>query len=153
MAAIQRAALTTLFVEREGARQLVIYLGARRDALTLGVLPGVDDASDSLALSAPDVTALRMGIPVTVLGVAELDAHFRAHADAWAGWFDTYAGSSGLVELTAVKRDEADRNAATLIVARACGEHCRSAWRVTVARDATRSWHTRATDPLRLPRS
>jgi hypothetical protein len=151
--AIVRAALTTLFLEREHAGQLVLWRGPRRDAPTLGMLPGATRAGDSLALLAPDAAALALPVPVRLVGLAEVEAHFAAHPDAWEAWFARFPGSAGIVEVTRPRAARASADTAWLVVARACGEHCRMAWRVTVARDAAGAWRTTAVRALALPRS
>ena len=153
IAAIQRAALHTLFVEREGARQLVIFRGTRRDAPALSALPGAEQGADTLALVVPDTAALALGVPLTLATLADVEAHFRANPDGWEAWFKRYAGAGGIVELTAPRPEDARLQAAWLVVGRACGEHCRAAWRVRVARDASGAWHTAATEIIALPRS
>ena len=152
-AAIERAALRTLFVEREGARQLIIFRGARRDAPALSMLPDNDAPSDTLALTTPDTAALALGVPVTLVTLADIEAHFREHPDGWEAWFTRYAGAGGIVELTAPRLEDARAQAAWLVVGRACGEHCRAAWRVRVVRDASGAWRTTTTTTIALPRS
>jgi hypothetical protein len=152
-AAIERAVLRTLFVEREGARQLVIFRGVRRDAPALSALPGAEQSRDSLALVVPDTALLALGVPLTIVTLADIEAHFRANPDGWEAWFKRYAGAGGIVELTAPRAEDANGRAAWLVVGRACGEHCRAAWRVRVARDASGAWRTTTTTTIALPRS
>ena len=91
--AIVRAALDTLFLQREHWRQLVLWHGALRDGAALGELP----AGDSLAAASIDVRALALPVPVRTVTLDELQAHFRAHPDAWAAWYRRF-GSWDQVE-------------------------------------------------------
>lgn len=127
---MQRAALLTLFVSREHAKQIVFW-------------------SDGANLS----PALPM--PVHPETLVTLEKLFRARPDGWESWFARFPASSGLVALTrpVVPGSNADGiGRVTVVGARTCGEHCHSAWRVTVVRDAGRSWRTRAVEPLTLSR-
>ena len=151
--AIQRAALHTLFIEREGARQLVIFGGARRDAPALAALPGAEQSADTLALVVPDTAALALGVPLTIVSLGDIEAHFRANPDGWEAWFKRYAGAGGIVEVTAPRPEDAGAQTAWIVIGRACGEHCRAAWRVRVARDARGTWRTTSTAIITLPRS
>ncbi|MBI3791758.1 MAG: hypothetical protein HY275_12895 [Gemmatimonadetes bacterium] len=149
--AIEHAALTTLFVEREHVRSIELWQGPLKDAPVLGAL-GAGAASDVTALDAPDSAQLAIGLPVHRVDPAALEAHFRAHADAWEAWFRRYPGGTGLVELGVPERDARDRTRARLVVARSCGEHCAAAWAVVVARDPDGTWHTASAKPLTLPK-
>jgi hypothetical protein len=144
-AAVQRAALTTLFVEREHAARLVLWRGPLADAPALGGLA----RADTLPAGDVDPRALALPIPVDTVGVRGVEAHFRAHPDAWRAWFARYPGSPGLVELTAPRAVGGDGMRAELLVGRSCGEHCRMAWRVRVRRDAGGAWRTESAAPLR----
>lgn len=150
---MQRAALVTLFAERERAGQLLLWRDPRPDALrdapTLGLLAGAGAADAPLALAEPDVAALALPLPARTIAPAEVAAHFRVHPDGWEAWFRRFAGSGGVVELTVPRAVAADT--ALVVVGRACGEHCRQAWRVTVAREG-RAWRTASVEPLALPR-
>ena len=145
-AAVQRAALTTLFLEREHAARLVLWRGPLADAPTLGGRARAD------TLPAGDVApgALALPIPVDTVGVRAVAAHFRAHPEAWRAWFDRWPGSPGLVELTAPRAIAGDATRAELLVGRSCGEHCRMAWRVRVRRDGA-AWRTESVASVTVP--
>lgn len=153
IAAIQRAALTTVFIEREGAKQLVLLVQAGLDEPTLAGRDGPRPELSALPIVTPDTTALALGIPVTILTQADVEAHFKAHADAWAAWYERYPGAPGLVTITNVHVEAQSPNAAWIIISRSCGEHCRAAWRVTVERGAKSGWHTVNAIALAMPKS
>jgi hypothetical protein len=142
-AAIDRAVLTTLFAERERGTRLVLYAGPSDSALTLqsAVLP----AGAVLRRASVD------GVPLSVelVGPSQLTAHFRAHPEAWRAWFERFPGSAGLVERTEPAVEGAR---ATMLVGRACGEHCRMAWRVTLLHGAG-AWRVQQVMPVPLPPS
>ena len=146
-AAVQRAALTTLFLEREHAARLVLWRGPLVDAPTLGALPG----ADTLPAAGGDPRALSLPVPVDTANLRTVTAHFRAHPDAWRAWFARHAGSPGLVELTIPRAVDATGTTAELLVGRSCGEHCRMAWRVRVRRQRDGAWRTVSVISLRLP--
>jgi hypothetical protein len=150
-AAIERAALRTLFLEREHGQQLVLLRTTRDSAPVLGDV----DFPVTDALVQPDMRLLAMPVPVTVVTMHHVDSVFRANPDGWAAWYARYPVSSGLIEMTQPRMmiDSNGRLAATLIVARSCGDHCRSAWQVSVRRDARGTWRTELVVPLRLPRT
>jgi hypothetical protein len=148
-AAIERAALTTLFLEREHARTMTLLEAAREAAPVLGDVPLTSDT-----LAVPNPRLLALPVPVTVVTRGAIDSVFRANPDGWAAWYARYPGSAGLIELTApvVGIDANGRLTATLVVARSCGEHCRSAWRVAVRRDGRGVWRTEGVEVVVLPR-
>jgi hypothetical protein len=147
--AVQRAALTTLFLEREHAMRLVLWRGPLADAPALGVLPG----ADTLRVADADPRGLALPVPVDTANLGTVTAHFREHPDAWRAWFTRHAGSPGLIELTAPYAVDADGTSAALLVGRSCGEHCRMAWRVRVRRRPDGAWRTDSVISLRLPPS
>ena len=146
---MQRAALTTLFLEREHAARLVLWRGPLADAPTLGALAGVD----TLRTADVDPRALALPVLVDTANLRSLTEHFRAHPDAWRAWFARFPGAPGLVEMTAPRAADGSAAGAELLVGRSCGEHCRMAWRVRVRRRADGAWRTDSVISLRLPRS
>ncbi|MDQ6925366.1 MAG: hypothetical protein M3154_03925, partial [Candidatus Eremiobacteraeota bacterium] len=80
----------------------------------------------------------------TVVNV-DLVRLFRAHPDGWAAFYATFPGAPGLVELE--HPVWTGDSLATVVVGRACGEHCVNAWRVTM-----RAGRVVATEPLRIPK-
>jgi len=151
--AIQRAAVSTLFLERERAHQLVFWDGLRVDAPTLSLVATRGDATDALPLLVPDVPALSLPVPATVVRLADLEAHFRTHPDGWPAWFARFPASGGLIELTAPDIAPEVPGEAVLLVARTCGEHCHHAWRVRVRRDARGVWRTHEVRPVAVPKA
>ncbi len=152
-ASVQRAALLTLFVSREHAKQLVFWSDDANLSPTLQLLR---ESGVSIEAQQPDTAALAMPMPVHLESLATLEQQFRARPDGWEAWFARFPASSGLVALTrpVVLAASADGIArVVVVVARTCGEHCHSAWRVTVVRHAGRTWRTSAVEPLTLPRN
>ena len=151
-AVIERAALSTLFLEREHSQRLTLLAVARDAAPVLGTLPAIAPGD---TLAQPNVRLLSMPVPVTLVSAGEIDSVFRANPDGWAAWYARYPASSGLIEMTApvLAIDANGRLTATLVVARSCGEHCRSAWRVSVQRDARGTWRTQLVDVIALPKN
>ena len=142
-ATIQGAAVRELFVSREHARQLVLWADPGETGPTFELL-GVANASvDARALGAAIPAPVR---PVRAATLAEL---FRAHPDGWAAFYVAYPGAPGLVELA--RPAWSGDTLATVVVGRACGEHCFNAWRVAVR--AAPSVRVVSTTPLRLPKS
>lgn len=138
-ARVQGAAGRELFVVREHARLLVVWHDVTERGPTFDLLGRDDAALDSAAL------ATTVTIPVIRVRSADLVRVFRMHPDGWAAFYAAYPGTPGLVEFT---RPVWAGDTATVIVGRACGEHCFFAWRVTV-----RDGRVLATAPLHLPRS
>lgn len=149
---VQRAALLTLFVDREHARQLVFWSDAVHRSPTLRLL---DDIGLTLVAQQPDTAALAMPMPVRLESLATMEQLFRASPDGWETWFTRFPASSGIIALTRpellpVLADGITR--AQVVVARSCGEHCHSAWRVTLLRTNGSAWRTQSVMPLPLPR-
>ncbi len=150
--AVQRAALLTLFVTREHARQLVFWSDTAHTSPTLLLLREI---GLTLEAQPPDTAALALPMPVHLESLATMEQQFRASPDGWETWFKRFPASSGLIALTrpvllATSADGLVR--ASVVVARSCGEHCHSAWRVTLHRTANGAWRTRSVEPLTLPR-
>jgi len=150
--AVQRAALLTLFVDREHARQLVFWSDAAHASPTVLLLREI-----GLRLEAqpPDTAALALPMPVHLETLATMEQQFRASPDGWETWFKRFPASSGIIALTRpellpVVADGIAR--ANVVVARSCGEHCHSAWRLSLQRTTDGAWRTRSVEPLTLPR-
>ncbi len=149
---VQRAALLTLFVEREHAKRLVFWADSGHESPTVDLLR---ESGVSLVSDLPDTAALALPMPVHVETLATLEQHFRDIPDGWEAWFRRFPASSGIVVLTrpvflAKSSDGMER--AAVVVARTCGEHCHSAWRVTLQRGPDGAWQTVTVVPLTLPR-
>ncbi len=139
-ARIEGSALHELFVAREHARLLVAWTDAAERGPTFDLV-GQDDAPlDSSAV------AMAVGIPITRVRSADLASLFRAHPDGWAAFYAAFPGAPGLVEVA--RPVWSGDGAATVVVGRACGEHCFQVWRVTV-----RDGHVVATAPIHVPKS
>ena len=137
---VEAAAIRELFFTREHARVLVLWTDRAERGPTFELLGRLNAAVDPAALSA--------AIPARVVGVvaSDLARLFSAHPDGWAAFYAQYPGAPGLVELAAPTwRGD---TLATVIVGRACGEHCFQAWQVTV-----RDGRVVAAAPLHLPKS
>ena len=150
--AVQRAALLTLFVTREQARRLVFWSDTAHASPTVLLLREI---GLTLEAQPPDTAALSLPLPVHLESLATMEQQFRASPDGWESWFKRFPASSGLIALTrpvllATSADGLMR--ASVVVARTCGEHCHSAWRVTLQRAVDGAWRTRAVEPLMLPR-
>ena len=150
--AVQRAAVLTLFVEREHPRILVFWHDGAHPSPTLRLLRTAGVAVDA---QQPDTAALALPLPVHVESLATMEQQFRASPDGWEAWFRRFPASSGIIALTrpvllATSADGLVR--ASVVVARTCGEHCHSAWRVTLQRTVDGRWRTRSVEPLTLPR-
>jgi hypothetical protein len=103
----------------------------------------------------PDTAALALPLPVHVESLATMEEQFRASPDGWEAWFQRFPASSGIITLTRPVRLPvlADGiNRVAVVVARTCGEHCHSAWRLTLQRAPGGGWRTRTVQPLTLPR-
>jgi len=149
---VQRAALTALFLQREHAQQLTLWRGTRITAPTLGAL--VDNAAlaDAMPLLLPDTVRLQLPIAVHTVDLATLEQFFQSHPSGWDAWYAKYPGSNGLIELTAPTFSSRSRHDATLLIARTCGDHCRSVWRLTAQRGSDGEWHITAITSLSLPK-
>lgn len=139
-ARVQAAAVRELFVAREHARQLVLWADPDETGPTFELLGAHDARADLRAL------ASAIPLPVRPVRAADLAQLFRAHPDGWAAFYAAHPGAPGLVELA--RPAWSGDTLATVVVGRACGEHCFNAWRVTVHRG-----RVVATAPLRLPKS
>jgi len=149
---IQRAALLSLFVDREHARQLVFWNDAAHASPTVLLLREIGLPLDARQ---PDTAALALPLPMHLESLATIEQHFRASPDGWETWFRRFPASSGIIALTRpellpVMADGIVR--ASVVVARTCGEHCHSAWRVTLHRTDNDTWRTRSVAALTLPR-
>ncbi len=147
-AQVQGLAVGELFVAREHARQLVVWSDARERGPTFETIDAADARADLRALGAA------VTVPVRPVDAAALGRLFQAHPDGWAAFYAAYPGAPGLIELArpAWRGD----SLATVVVGRACGEHCFNAWRVTlrvVMRGTAPTADVVATTPLRLPKS
>ena len=96
-----------------------------------------------------------MPMPVHLETLATMEQQFRASPDGWEVWFRRFPASSGIIALTrpvrlAALTDGVERVA--VVVARTCGEHCHSAWRITLQRATGGEWRPLAVQPLTLPR-
>lgn len=154
---IARAALNTLFVDREHTRSVLLWTGSLADAPTLGqqrlrmAITGSARGAGAVRLADLDTMGLRLPVPVVAVDPALLDAHFAAHPDGWDTWFRRFPGASGIVELSQpVRRPDAR---VAMVVARACGEHCHSAWRLVLSTAPDGGWRVDSVIPLPLPRS
>lgn len=150
--AVQRAAVLTLFVEREHPRRLVFWNDGAHLSPTLRVLR---EAGVALDAQQPDTVALALPLPVHLETLATMERQFRAFPDGWEVWFRRFPASSGIIALTqpVLLATSADgRVRASVVVARTCGEHCHSAWRITLQRATSGGWRTLTVAPLTLPR-
>ena len=150
--AVQRAAVLTLFVEREHPRRLVFWNDGAHLSPTLRLLRETGVALDA---QQPDTAALALPLPVHLETLATMERQFRASPDGWEVWFRRFPASSGIIALTqpVLLATSADgRVRASVVVARTCGEHCHSAWRMTLQRDTGGGWRTLTVAPLTLPR-
>ena len=147
-AQVHRLALDTLFDGRERARQLVIWATDGGDGPTFELLHVERDAAR------PPQPIDRMGLdtrlPVRIVDEREVERLFRENPDGWAAFYATYPGAPGLVELLPVRVFDAGRRAETW-VGRACGEHCRNAWRVIAERGNDGPWRVQALEGIRVP--
>ena len=149
--AVQRTALLALFVSREHAKQLVFWNDRANVSPSLQLL-----RASGLPVEAqlPDTAALAMPMPVHLETLETLEQHFRARPDGWEAWFSRYPASSGIVALSRPMllstRADGDELVA-VVVARNCGEHCHSAWRVMLSRRSGARWQIRSVEPLTLP--
>ena len=149
---IQRAALTVLFLQREHAQQLTLWRGSRKNAPTLGDLSTQAAFADAVPLLLPDTLRLRLPIAVHTVDLTTLEQFFQSHPTGWDAWYAKYPGSNGLIELTAPTFLTGSRSEVTLLIARTCGDHCRSVWRLTAQRARHDEWHIAAIIPLPLPK-
>ena len=140
---IARVALKQLFLTRERAHAVALW----RDATVTLSLPATlaSDAAPRLAL---DSATLALPVPTRAEDRASMDAFFRANPKGWDAWFIANPASAGLIE---VAEPRVHDNDATIVVGRACGEHCRNAWRLTLKR-IRHEWVVQAIDVLPVPK-
>ena len=142
------AALTELFARRERARSITVWEDGRRFAPTMAAFGGSFDDADTLALIATAQLALDVPFRVERTTLRDMEASFRTDPEGWDAWFEAHPGNAGVVEIV---RPRISGDSAQIIIGRACGEHCRTAWRVRLARtDAP--WRVQSMEVLRVPR-
>lgn len=146
--AIVRATLMELFAVREKANAITLWDDPRQVAPTLSAYGGPWDHHDTLALQVVDTTGLRLPFGADHTTLREASAFFAEHPGGWDVWFEKRPGNAGVVELV-TPRIFAD--SAVVVVGRACGEICRSAWRVSLLREG-RAWRVRQVQVLTLPK-
>lgn len=146
--AVLRATLVELFARRETAQAISAWRDPRQQSPTLSAFGGPWDHHDTLALQIVDSTGL--GLPFRVEGITlgDMERYFRAHPKGWDAWFEAHPGNAGVVEVTQPRMYD---DSAVVYVGRACGEICRTAWRVTVARTGE-EWAVSRVQVLTLPR-
>ncbi len=149
---VQRAALTALFIQREHAQQLTLWRGKRENAPTLGALADNAAFADAVPLLLPDTARLQLPIAVHTVDLATLEEFFQSHPTGWDAWYAHYQGSNGLIELTAPTLSNDFHHQSTLLIARTCGDHCRSVWRLTAQRARDGGWHITKIATLPLPK-
>lgn len=139
---IARVAIRQLFLTRERAQALTLW----RDtlSLTLRALPDAD-ARERLPL---DSATLALPIPTHVADQHQMEAFFRTHRTGWDAWFAANPANGGLIEVAAPR---VEGNDASIVVGRACGEHCRNAWRLTLRR-IRHEWVVQRITVLPVPR-
>ncbi len=145
--AVVRAALVELFATREKARAITVWHDPRQQGPTLSAYGGPWDHRDTLALQVVDTTGYGLPFRVEHTTLREISAFFAEHPGGWDVWFETHPGNAGVVE---VVQPRMYADSAAVIVGRACGEICRSAWRVSLVRDGA-SWRVRQVRTLVLP--
>ena len=162
--AIVGAALLELFAVRARSRELLLWQDPVRDAPVFGNAavrsivapyqhnPARPSRLRPFALAVVDSAALVLPIPWRPVRLATLEAHFREHAAGWDSWFRLHPGSTGVVEVTVPIPEGEARDRASVLVGRACGEHCRNAWRVTLRRSEG-VWRADSVVALPMPRS
>jgi hypothetical protein len=139
---IARVAIRTLFLVRERPQAITLW----RDtvSLTLGTLaPGATPRRVPL-----DSAVLGLPIPTHVADQRSMEAFFREHPAGWDAWFLANPANGGLIE---VAEPEVEGNDARVVVGRACGEHCRAAWRLTLTR-IRHEWVVQRIEAIPLPR-
>jgi hypothetical protein len=136
--AVLRATLVELFAMREKAQAITVWHDPRQQGPTLSAYGGPWDHHDTLALQVVDTTAFALPFRVEHTTLREISAFFA----------EAHPGNAGIVE---VVQPRLFADSAVVIVGRACGEICRSAWRVALVRDRE-SWRVREVRTLVLPR-
>lgn len=146
--AVLRATLVELFAVREKAQAITVWHDPRQQGPTLSAYGGPWDHHDTLALQVVDTTAFALPFRVEHTTLREMSAYFADNPSGWDAWFEAHPGNAGIVE---VVQPRLFADSAVVIVGRACGEICRSAWRVALVRDRG-SWRVREVRTLVLPR-
>jgi hypothetical protein len=146
--AVLRATLVELFATRERARAITVWHDPREQAPTLSAYGGPWDHHDTLALQVVDTTGLALPFRVERTTLAASERFFREHPKGWDAWFEANPGNAGIVE---VVKPRIFTDSAVMVVGRACGEICRTAWRVSLTR-AGGAWQVRRVTVLTLPR-
>jgi hypothetical protein len=145
--AVLKATLLELFARREQAQVITVWHDPRRQSPTLSAFGGPWDHHDTLALQVVDTTAFGLPFRVERITLGDMERYFRDHPKGWDAWFAEHPGNAGVVE---VVKPRMFQDSAVVYVGRACGELCRSAWRVTVAR-RNGTWAVSRVDVLKVP--
>jgi hypothetical protein len=147
-AAVIGEALAELFARRERARSITVWEDGRRFAPTMAAFGGSFDDADTLALIR--TARLKLDVPFGVerTTLREMEAFFRTDPEGWDAWFEAHPGNAGVVEIV---RPRINGDSALVVVGRACGEHCRTAWQVQLVRTGG-AWAVRSVEALRVPR-
>lgn len=146
--AVLRATLMELFADREQARAITVWHDPRQQAPTLSVYGGPFDHHDTLQLQVVDTTGLALPFRVERTTLREVERYFKAHPKGWDAWLAEHPGNAGIVEVT---KPRMFADSAVVVVGRACGEICRTAWRVVVARTGS-TWAVSRVDVLKVQR-
>ncbi len=146
--AVLRATLVELFATRERAQVISVWQDPRQQSPTLSAFGGPWDHHDTLALQIVDSTGLGLPFRVERITLGDMERFFRANPKGWDAWFEAHPGNAGIVEVATPKIAD---DSAVVIVGRACGEICRTAWRVTLARNGE-AWKVARVDVLKLPK-
>lgn len=146
--AVLRATLVELFATREHAQVIGVWQDPRQQSPTLSAFGGPWDHHDTLALHRVDSTGLGLPFRVERITLGDMERFFRAHPKGWDAWFEAHPGNAGVVEIATPKIAD---DSAVVIVGRACGEICRTAWRVTLARTGE-AWNVSRVEILKLPK-
>lgn len=146
--AVLRAALMELFSRREQAQAITVWHDPREQAPTLSYYGGPYDHHDTLQLQVVDTTGFGLPFRVERTTLREVETYFKARPKGWDAWLADHPGNAGIVEVT---KPRMYADSAVIVVGRACGEICRSAWRVVVARRDT-SWVVQRVDVLNVLR-
>ena len=151
-----QAALARLFVSREHASSVLMWKGETTNAPTFGEptirrAVGLAQNVRSVDTTVIAVERISIGIPVVWVDLEMLEAHFNANPAGWDAWFRRFPGSAGIVEI--VEPSRRDDGTAVLFVGRACGEHCRSVWRLVMSKNSSSAWAVDSIFPLTIPLS
>lgn len=146
--AVVRATLVELFAKREKARAITVWHDPRQQGPTLSAYGGPWDHHDTLTLQVVDTTGLGLPFRVERTTLRDIAAFFAKHPGGWDIWFETHPGNAGVVEIV---QPRMFTDSAVMVVGRACGEICRSAWRVSLSRSGS-SWRVRQVQTLVLPK-